>query len=565
MRSVWLSMWMILGSFVITQAQTARVLHNGQHLFASGANIAWVQFGQDFGASSAPIETFESIFADVQQHQGNTLRLWVHTHGETTPDWSLGFVTGPGQTTLSDLVAILDAAQRHQVRLILCLWSFDMLRTSFGEALTTRNYRLLTNGDVLQSYLDQALLPMVRAVKAHPALLAWEVFNEPEGMTNEFGWNITRHVRMADVQRFINRVAGVIHREDPVANVTSGAVSIATLSQITTEGFAKTALSDHSLAIFNAQHQTDFSAAEWTQVRHQLAVSAQNYYSDAQLIAAGGDQDGTLDFYSCHYYDWGDARFSPFHRNYTEWGLTKPLLIAEFFMDDLPEVSAVDLYETLLKRGYAGAMGWQWYDRNHPNLGYNWTRMLQNMTALGDRFPDEVRLRTNVPRGIQYFRATPDLLAASHETSRLSWRVADAQTVWLNGEIVPDEAEQNVNPEHSTRYVLHAKLNNGSEVEVARWVRVVNTMPDTFGIRDVYPNPSSGASVVRYQIPERMYVSIDVLDALGRIIRTFPIGFQEEGFHDVPVSIQGFSAGVYWLRIVAGGYVQHHSWVLMHF
>ena len=52
-----------------------------------------------------------------------------------------------------------------------------------------------------------------------------------------------------------------------------------------------------------------------------------NYYSDARLIAAGGDPLGVLDFYTVHYYAWGSTQISPFHHDASFWGLDKPLVL----------------------------------------------------------------------------------------------------------------------------------------------------------------------------------------------------------------------------------------------
>ena len=44
------------------------------------------------------------------------------------------------------------------------------------------NYKELYFDDTkLQSYIDNALIPMVNGLKDHPALGSWEIINEPEG------------------------------------------------------------------------------------------------------------------------------------------------------------------------------------------------------------------------------------------------------------------------------------------------------------------------------------------------------------------------------------------------
>jgi len=118
------------------------------------------------------------------------MRLWLHTNGASTPAWEDGKVTGPGKGTIEDLRDIPDLAQEYDVGIQPTLGSFDMLASDFPDEVVNRNYDLLTQPDLTQTYIDSALVPMVEAVGDHPALISWEIFNEPEGMTERYGFGL---------------------------------------------------------------------------------------------------------------------------------------------------------------------------------------------------------------------------------------------------------------------------------------------------------------------------------------------------------------------------------------
>ncbi len=98
--------------------------------------------------------------------------------------------------------------------------------------ILARNKYILTTDDGLNSYIENALIPMVDSLKEHPGIIAWEIFNEPEGMTEVGNWDITQHVSQQNVMKFVNKCAGAIHRTDTTAKVTNGAWSFFATSDI---------------------------------------------------------------------------------------------------------------------------------------------------------------------------------------------------------------------------------------------------------------------------------------------------------------------------------------------
>ncbi len=332
---------LLLGMVFSVSAQNNRITYNGQDLFLNGTNLAWIDFARDIGSEDVDFKHFGVVFKEIHDYGANSVRLWLHTNGVLTPAFDSDTVAGPGEGAIADLVQILDSAYKYDVGLVLCLWSFDMLHENLGEPYLSRNRKILEEENALNSYIEYALKPMVDSTKDHPGIIAWEVFNEPEGMIPDAfwgGWSHIGHVTRQDVQRVVNRVAGAIHRINPDLQVTNGTHNLHSLSD----------RGDH------------------------------NFYSDSALFNAGGDADGYLDFYEVHYYS--DFPLNPFEYHYEYWNLDKPLLIGEMY-PGCEDCGAFSNYETLIDSGYAGAMGWMWLSTHGEDIKEEVQYLFLNRTA----------------------------------------------------------------------------------------------------------------------------------------------------------------------------------------
>jgi len=313
--------------------------------FAAGLNVAWVNFAND--VPNPDLTTFNAIFKNTHDAGGRIIRWWFHTNGTVTPGYgSDGTVQVIPQSHIDGVKAILNAAHANGLGVVISLWSFDMLQgtESIPATVLQNNYNLLTNDTIRDSYVSKYLNRLVTTLKGTPGLYAYEIFNEPEGMSTT-GWTMTasdpgKEVDEMYIQKTVNVLAAAIHAADPTVPVTNGAQTFDYCSN---------------------------------------ASGKSNKYSDAALRAAGGQQTGTLDFYEVHYYQSNGASNSAVTYPASHWALDKRLVMGEFAAVDTDGTTKDNLFTHFYDTGYDGAWAWA-YDEG--NSSYQWPSMKQGLTNL---------------------------------------------------------------------------------------------------------------------------------------------------------------------------------------
>jgi len=346
-------LFVLIGMLAVTQTWAqSRITVNTEtgtkDVFISGMNLAWIDFANDMADAPLNENKMRKSIQDLRDAGGNAMRWWLFTNAAFAPKFGPdSLVSGLGTKSIENVVKALDIAQENGVVVSLCLLSFDLLQeggdgywASLG--IIERNKKMITTDAGIQALIDNAIVPLVEGVGDHPAIMTWEIFNEPEGMTHEFGWS-DHKVNMLDVQKMTNRIAAAIKSAQSGIPVSNGSHSMWASSDVPTCGNCK------------------------------------NYYSDSELIAAGGEATGTLDFVQVHYYpEHFDDDRNPFAHPASYWNIGKPIVIGEFPAGDWTSGSGYRssmtneaAFKYAYDNGYAGAMSW---DMNgfidNVNTGY---------------------------------------------------------------------------------------------------------------------------------------------------------------------------------------------------
>ena len=91
----------------------------------------------------------------------------------------------------------------------------------------------------------------------------------------------------------------------------------------------------------------------------------------------------------------------------------------------------------------------------------------------------------------------------------------------------------------------------------------LNIIPDTYILESAYPNPFNPTTTLRFAIPVDSEVSISVYNLQGREVVSLVNGKMEAGYHTAVWNADVHSSGVYFVKMVAGEYVDTQKLMLV--
>lgn len=214
--------------------------------FSLGANLPWVRYGSDFGANAwSPEGGFATRPADQRRVREALARLaatgvdtvrWfffcdlragVRFHGDGSP-----IEIQPA--AWKDIEAVVEVVSQAGLQLMPVIFDFHLCRPRRyvnGVQIRGRS-RLLAHADLRARLLDNVVGPLVASYGHHPAIAAWDLFNEPEWATFTVGtWNPVSSVSKAAMRAFLGDAA-TRARELTRHKVTVGSASTATLDLV---------------------------------------------------------------------------------------------------------------------------------------------------------------------------------------------------------------------------------------------------------------------------------------------------------------------------------------------
>ena len=165
-----------------------------QPRFIVGANLPWIDYGADFGASRwhpegglsirpSALAKLEQALATLERDRVSFIRVFMVCDGRSGVAFDDdGLPTGVDESFFPDADALLASARQRGVRVMWTLLDFHLcgpLRMVNGVQLGGRAHLIATpaGGAAL---IDRVIGPILERYRDDPTVAAWDVINEPE-------------------------------------------------------------------------------------------------------------------------------------------------------------------------------------------------------------------------------------------------------------------------------------------------------------------------------------------------------------------------------------------------
>ncbi|MBT8380457.1 MAG: T9SS type A sorting domain-containing protein [Ignavibacteria bacterium] len=85
----------------------------------------------------------------------------------------------------------------------------------------------------------------------------------------------------------------------------------------------------------------------------------------------------------------------------------------------------------------------------------------------------------------------------------------------------------------------------------------------SYSLEQNHPNPFNPATTIKYQIPERSFVSLKVYDILGNFVTQLVKAEKQSGFYEIEFDASGLTSGIYIYQLKANEFVETKKMLLL--
>jgi len=205
--------------------------------FLLGVNYPWLHYGEDFGLCgdhhlgvSLPVHQrqLSNDFASMRDCGISVVRWFLFADGRAGFLSEKGIPAKPDALLLKDIDTALRLAETAGLKLCFALFDYLWLQKKPKTAHGNPHSHVLHSAAGREAFLERVLLPLFREFRAHPALYAWDIVNEPEWAIREFHPISFAKMRLADFLPYAHKIVQAVH-EVAAVPVTLGSARLSWL------------------------------------------------------------------------------------------------------------------------------------------------------------------------------------------------------------------------------------------------------------------------------------------------------------------------------------------------